>query len=149
MFPDNNWYGHRKILLEYLGLKDKKIFASLKHGWTSQVLNNIDSYRRYFYPILVWSRYQKKFFNKKKIYNVHAIGSPFLYLCKMLSTDYDQNKNNSYNKGVIVFPAHSSQNITHKTDHKLLIKEVKKNFSGPYTVCFYYFDLKKKRYSNL
>lgn len=144
MFPDNNWYGHRKILLEYVGEKDKKIFASLQHGWSSQVLDNVNSHKKYFYPILVWSKYQKKFFNKKSIFNVHAIGAPFLYLCKMLNTNYYKNKKNYLNRGVIVFPAHSSQNITHATNHKLLIEEVKKNFSGPYTVCFYYFDLKKK-----
>ena len=38
MFPDNNWYGHRYILLQYLKKKDKEIFASLQHGWISQYL---------------------------------------------------------------------------------------------------------------
>ena len=38
MFPDNNWYGHRKILLRYLKIKDQNIFVSLQHGWQSQFL---------------------------------------------------------------------------------------------------------------
>ena len=36
MFPDNDWYGHKKILIDYLNLKDHKIFGSLQHGWQSQ-----------------------------------------------------------------------------------------------------------------
>ena len=38
MFPDNNWYGHRKILLRYLKIKDQNIFASLQHRWQSRFL---------------------------------------------------------------------------------------------------------------
>ena len=41
MFPDNNWYGHRYILLKYLGIKDKEIFGSLQHGWISQYLKKL------------------------------------------------------------------------------------------------------------
>ena len=34
--------------------------------------------------------------------------------------------------------------LEHLTDHELLIKNVRKDFKGPYTVCFYYYDLNKK-----
>ncbi len=146
MLPDNSWYGHRKILFQYLGLKDRTIFASLQHGWCSQVLDKTANYKKsYFYKILVWSKFQSKFFLKKKIKNVYDIGSPFLYLCKLLETNQLKEKINSRKeKKILVFPAHSSQGFNHITDHKLLIKNVKKSFKGKYTVCFYYFDLNKK-----
>ena len=38
MFPDNNWYNTKHILLsKYTGLKDTKIFGSLQHGWISPI----------------------------------------------------------------------------------------------------------------
>ena len=34
MYPDNNWYSHRKILAEYCGIEDlKKLLGSIQHGW--------------------------------------------------------------------------------------------------------------------
>ena len=144
MLPDNSWYGHKKILFDYIGVKENKIYASLQHGWISQV-QDLAPKKKYLYPILVWSKFQKKKFNKKKNFNVYAIGSPFLYLCRLMQTKFKDTSNNDYvSKGTIVFPAHSSQGFEHTTDHELLIKLTEKNFKGPYTVCFYYYGLNSK-----
>jgi hypothetical protein len=140
MFPDNNWYGHRSVLFSYLGLKDREIFASLQHGWQSQFINPIQE-KKNIYPSLYWSQETVEYLKKKKIENVHAIGAPFLYLCKLQEIKKDKK---TFTKGTLVFPAHSSQDLKHITKHNLLISEVESNFNGPYTVCFYYYDLNEK-----
>jgi hypothetical protein len=143
MLPDNNWYGHRYILLKYLNIKDKNIFASLQHGWRSQYLKSPFPKKKTFYPALKWSKDSSKEKNLKNYY----IGSPFLYLCKLINDK--KKKGNFFNKsqGTLVFPAHSSQDLKQTTNYNLLIKNVKKSFKGPYTVCFYYYDLNKNNIS--
>ena len=89
MFPDNNWYGQRYILMQYLGVVDREIFASLQHGWISQFNNPNYKKKRLFYPLLFWSKHCVDFYNKKKNYKVYSIGAPFLYLCKI----FDKKKN--------------------------------------------------------
>ena len=32
MYPDNNWYSHRKVLADYCEVKDKPILGSIQHG---------------------------------------------------------------------------------------------------------------------
>ena len=142
MFPDNNWYGHRKILLNYLGTKDKKIFASLQHGWRSQFLE-APTYKNKKYPVLFWSKSNVRILDKKNN-NVYTIGSPFLYLCEILKIRNNKKKNTPPPKGTLIFPAHSSQDLKQETDHNLLIKKIEEKFDGPYTVCFYYYDLNLK-----
>ena len=46
--------------------------------------------------------------------------------------------------GTLVFPTHSSQDLKQETNHNLLIEDIEKKFQGPYTVCFYYYDLNQK-----
>ena len=52
--------------------------------------------------------------------------------------------NNNSSKGTLVFPTHSSQDLKQETNHNLLIKDVEEKFEGPYTICFYYYDLNIK-----
>ncbi len=138
MFPDNNWYGHKFILSKYLGIKEKQIFGSLQHGWISQFIYPFKEKNIRFYPLLFWTKNMEEFYKKKKILNVTSIGSPFLYLCKL----YENRKKNKKPNGTLIFASHSSQDLKQKTDHNLLINEVQKKFKGPYTICFYYYDLR-------
>ena len=142
MFPDNNWYGHRYILLKYMGLKDREIYASLQHGWISEYINT--NYKNRIYPVLCWSKVAENRMKVKNNLNVHAIGAPFLYLCKMFKERTNKKKKNENSMGTIVFPSHSSQDLDHITNHKKLIESVEKDFKGPFTVCFYYYDLNEK-----
>lgn len=142
MFPDNNWYGHRKILLRYLKIKDQNIFASLQHGWQSQFSK--PNYIKKKYPTLFWSKKNMNSLNKKNN-DKYSIGSPFLYLCEILKIRVGKKKISSANsKGTLVFPTHSSQDLKQETNHNLLIKDIEENFEGPYTVCLYYYDLVPK-----
>ena len=143
MFPDNNWYGHREILLRYLGIKDKKIFASIQHGWRSLFLST-PNYKNKKYPVLLWSNSYVKDSNKKNK-NVYTVGAPFLYLCEILKIRKNNKKiNTTIPKGTLIFPSHSSQDFKQETNHNLLIKNIEEKFKGPYTICFYYYDLNLK-----
>jgi hypothetical protein len=140
MFPDNNWYGHKKVLFDFCGLK--KLFpinVMLQHGWFSFYDKNTIKKNRYFKNILYicWSKKFKEFFSRKGI-NIVSIGSPFLYLCKI------REKIPKKNKGTILFPSHSAPEFEQYVDHEKIIKIVKKNYNPPFSVCLFYTDYKKK-----
>ena len=50
MFEDNNWYGHRFILLKYLGLKDRNIYAQIQHGWYGKIFEGFGKKKNIFSP---------------------------------------------------------------------------------------------------
>jgi hypothetical protein len=144
MFPDNNWYGHRSILLKYLGLKDRNVYAWIQHGWASQSFKKfLSGNKKKIVPLLFWSKNNQSYY--KNIGKSYSIGAPFLYLCEMLNVDTNLKK--SISKGTLVFPIHSSQDYPQNPDHELLIKKVENISPGPYTACFYYYDFTKKNIS--
>ena len=98
-----------------------------------------------FYPLIFWTKHMEEFYKNKKIINVTSIGSPFLYLCKL----FEYKNKFKKSEGTLVFTTHSSQDLRQITNHELLIKEVQEKFKGPYTVCFYYYDLKKNDVTNI
>jgi hypothetical protein len=141
MFQDNNWYGHRRILLDYCKIKqDYNSLSSIQHGWNNFTSRKSLGKRKLknFIPYLCWSNEVKKMMSSDKSINTHIIGSPFIYL-------HELKKNNFFNsKGTIVFPSHSTPEIDVILSHKKLIEIVEKQEKGPYTVCLYYTDYKKK-----
>ena len=74
------------------------------------------------------------FCKKNKIKNVVAIGSPFLYLHKMI-----KNVNLKF-KGTICFPAHSNPTDKRYFKHETFINYVMDNFPPPYTACLFFLD---------
>ena len=92
MYPDNSWYSHRQILLRYCNIfKDFPVFASIQHGHIPiksrhyRSHNIIMGKRKFtFAPALVWNKKQVNFSMSKGVKNIHAIGSPFLYLLKII-----------------------------------------------------------------
>ena len=147
MIADNNWYGHRKVLMEYIGLKDRSVFAWLQHGWQSQFLKKFSkNIKKKFYPLLFWTKSNQIFYNRR--IKGYTVGSPFLYLCKMLDK-YNDNLKISTPKGTLVFPPHSSQDFPQRVNHSSLIKKVVNSSPGPYTACFYFYDFNKKKYPKL
>ena len=136
MFPDNDWYGHRTILHKYLGQKDKKIFASLQHGWISQYIKIKHS--RSFYPRICWSKNNISESVNRNNKDIIAIGAPFLYLCKFMK------KKIKKDRGTLIFLPHSTQDTHANIDHKKFAMSITKKFKKPYTFCFYYYDYKKK-----
>ncbi len=138
MMLDNNWYGHRRILAEYCNIKDNPSFSSIQHGWSPYYnLGNFGKKKNNFFPYLCWSKKVELNCRKKGMSNIYAIGSPFLYLCKILNKNIEKIKS----EGTILFPPHSTPILSdNTTDHLKLIKKVESECSPPYTVCFYYSD---------
>jgi hypothetical protein len=142
MFIDNNWWGHKYVLSRYCNVKEKTIFGSLQHGvysleeekiWDLNVKRNYD-----FIPFFCNSNFYYKKCQKKGIKNIFLIGSPFLYLDKIMPKIKKGN-------GTIVFPTHSSfkteesffgykySRKKNTFDHEGFIKNVEKYNSPPYT----------------
>ena len=148
MYLDNNWYGHRYILSKYCKCKDKPAFATIQHGWISKQEGEKFSTKRkiIFAPYLSWNKNIFKTFKKDKIQKTIPIGAPFLYLDKIIKY---RKKNKA--KGTVLFPSHSIKKMpTHKKFDQNILKEdvvnhIEKNYKGPYTVCLFYTDYKKKK----
>lgn len=155
MFEDNNWYGHRYILLKYLGIKDKSIYAQIQHGWYGKVFFGFGKKRIFLPPTLVWSRKYKR---KNSYKNTIQIGSPFLYLHKMMKY-----KKFLKSYGTCLFPSHghssgdfkiykkkkiSVNKIKMKFNYNFLIDRIQSRFEPPYTVCFHESDFSDKKKMN-
>ena len=157
MYIDNKWYGHSFILSKYLNIKEKIIFGSLQHGW----LLSDDSIYKIFYkkkimkagsrsfnfaPWLCWSKEMNALCRRNNIKNTHAIGSPFLYLCKI------KKKKIIKTNGTLVFLPRSTNESFVQVDYKKIVKILNKNkFPKPYTYCtgksdLDYINSKKKNY---
>ena len=152
MYEDNNWYGHRYILLKYLNISDKNIYAQIQHGWYGQNFQGFGKKKIFQPPTLVWSR---KYVKKNSYKNTIQIGSPFLYLDKILEL-----KKFIRPKGTCLFPSHGhSQSdlkiyklknmkvkiVNLEIDYKNLIKKIEKKFQPPFTVCFHESDILDKK----
>lgn len=134
MFSDNDWYGHKKILLKYCNIKkDLPLYGILQHGYmVSYKLQIRFKANKYFprAPYFAWNNFLAR---NKKINSI-PIGSPFIYL-------HHLNKKKKFNpKGTLLFPSHSNPEFPQPVDHLSLIKFIKKNFVGPYKVSLFYVD---------
>jgi hypothetical protein len=159
MYLDNNWYSHRKILSIYCNTKEKPCFASIQHGWYPFM----GDHKKPFIskaPYLCWNKRTYKDIRENNIDNVRIIGSPFIYLLKIL-----KKKNKFINtKGTIFFAAHTvpktdkpikvpnkfkdqisdiDVEISKEVDHELIIRKIEKISPAPYTACFSHTDYKK------
>ena len=134
MYPDNNWYSHRKVLAEYCGLSDRNLLGSIQHGWVNPL--NFKSFliKRKF-NLFCWTDTLSKYCINHGYGKIIPIGAPFLYLYKS-----EINKINFKGKGTIVFPSHSNLEDYQKVNHKGLIDIIEKKFEGPYKVHLYYTD---------
>ena len=137
MFVDNNWYGQRYILSKYCNIKDTNAFAAIQHGMLTRSQEELLGARRFsFIPYLCWNQRVFEKLKFKGLKNVQIIGSPFIYLDKILNK-----KNNLEQNGTIVFPSKSTYEKKREVNYKLLINESEKMFPGPYTVSIYHADL--------
>jgi hypothetical protein len=139
MYVDNNWYGHRTILFKYANVKKKIFFGGIQHGIFNDGIIKLFNKKKFpFIQYLCWNEKISNYLKKKKNFkSIIPIGSPFIYLTKMLK--YKSTKK----KGTLVFPAKSTlEDNPVKPYYEKLIAEVEKKFKGPYCVCIYYADLK-------
>lgn len=140
MYIDNDWYGNKSILLKYCNIKkNKKIFASIQHGYVIPDSRSPNLGRRTIEnsPWLVWNENISNFCLRNKIKNVIPIGAPILYLLK--------NKKKIRKKkieGTLVFPLLSHPEQKNITDYEKMYKYVKKKFEGPITFSVSFSDYK-------
>lgn len=137
MYPDNNWYGHREILLKYVNKKDKVLFCNIQHGYLPLKINNYNKIygNRKFTsaPCLVWNHLKQNQSREYGIKNIHAIGASFLYLQKI------KKKKKIKSKGTIVFPQKKNSELP--SDNKYienLLNLVESKYPGPYSICLGY-----------
>jgi len=140
MYPDNNWYSHRKILADYCDVRDRHLLGSIQHGWVHAL--NYESFliKRKF-NFFCWSDSLSNFCMNKGYKKIIPIGAPFLYLCKMHKEKIKDN-----GCGTIVFPSHSNLEDYQSVNHKSLIEIVESKYEGPYKVHFYYTDFIEKNF---
>ncbi len=147
MFIDNNWYGNKYIFSRYCKISEKKIFGSLQHGlfmvyhFKKSNKNKKKIGERSFktIPWFVWNNFIEDASVKDKSNNVVSIGSPFLYLDKILSKNVFP-----INKEVLVIPPKSAQEIDHNIDYQRIIDFLmKKKFKKPYKILVGQSDLEK------
>ena len=140
MYQDNNWYAHRKVFLDYCNIDyDYSALAAIQHGWMNVGQRGHLGKRSFasLIPYLCWSKNVEQSV-KKYTTNIYTVGAPFIYL-------HEIKKKKKYNpKGTLVFPTHNTPEINTEFKHEKLIDIVEKEEEGPYTVCLYYTDYKKK-----
>ena len=134
MFADNDWYGHKKVLLKYCNIKrNLPIYGTLQHGYNVDYKSN-KRFKASKYLKNAWYYSWNNFLAKNKKIKAVPIGSPFIYLDIL-------NKDKNYKqKGTLVFPSHSNPEYPQTVDHIRLIKFTKKNFIKPHKVSLYYTD---------
>ena len=143
MHLDNDWYGHRRVLSEYCGVRNKPVFATILHGWIWNVDPNRGHRRITAAPYLLWNYRHLIQARRHGIANVDAIGAPFAYLCR-LRQDIALSP-----AGTVFFPQHYTDHVHFETHHHDLIHSVEKRFPGPYTVSIFYSEPKFQKIANI
>ena len=141
MIPDNNWYGHRRILAEYCGLRggDRPAFAGIMHGWQLALMPGQGNRRLTVAPHLVWNRRHLQQAREAGVENVHAVGGPFTYLCALLDSRVSGPP--AGGTGTLVFPFHGSPLKRVFQDREGLIRGVEEREEAPFTVSIFSSDL--------
>ena len=115
-FREQFRFGHREILLDYLGLSyDNLIIGFLQHGfhggplapWQTQPKSLTD-----FYPVFVWNSATESEARRLGYFHVSAIGAPWLYLLKQtgvtLLNHGDEISESKFKRDFLVVPNHGS-----------------------------------------
>ncbi|MDA7637784.1 hypothetical protein N8691_03855 [Candidatus Pelagibacter sp.] len=147
MKSDNNWYGHRNIFAEYIGIKNIPCFSTIQHGYLNKITLQklIKSPKIKFIPYLSWNLEVKNKFKGLGFNNVYIVGAPFVYLSKILKL-----KKKKKNKKVLFFPPHNTIDTElHNLKNNDLYEKLSKTYEKKnITVCLYYSDFKKKKIVN-
>lgn len=154
LHPPNDWYGHAKILKQFLSLPQNYQFKFiLEHGiyLTEQVA---DADLETDLPtIITYCDYRAKILKKYR-QNVFSIG-PFIHYANSFLSDSDVKKEKArLGKSILVFPSHSTAEINFDFNRKWFLKQVQKISKKFDTIriCLYWVDVLRdgyKFYQNL
>lgn len=112
----NLLYGHRQLLLAYLGRPDRPVHSFVQHGWTLQpdgASGSLASSRRLAGATrLYWSVRQAEEAATDGAANAFAVGAPFLYLLAALELTPQHERPltsaATESQSVLVYPPHSA-----------------------------------------
>ncbi|MDI1288497.1 MAG: hypothetical protein PSX37_00925 [bacterium] len=137
MIPENDWYGHKTALSDYLGESRQDAFLGLMaHGWAPDLAEGVGRRRMTFAPFFVWNARLLSQAKTEGVRNVHCIGSPFCYLVK----DRIPRSVSAGGEGTIIFPAHSTDGPPIEYETERFIRQLKDEMPAPFTVSIYYMD---------
>jgi hypothetical protein len=111
IFADQFLYGHREILCAYAEFSDETMFtATTEHGWDLKSAPTVRKLPFGSYPHLSWCQQRIDRTNTSDR-NIIPLGSPFIYLVKMLQKEIDrfQESHKLQEDSNIFFPAHGSE----------------------------------------
>lgn len=140
-FREQFRFGHREILLDYIGKSyDNVILGFLQHGakpssnpgeWTiRRTPNSLTSY----FPSYVWSSNSEEQALKNGYSHVHAIGAPWLYLLK--SNDYFKPftqspiASNMIENDLLIVPNHGSGHYRYFETYEYSVQRLRESISN-------------------
>jgi hypothetical protein len=135
VFPENDFYGHKRVLSDYCLLeRQKPIFGQVIHGWE---YNYHFSNRKFRYiPIFLWNSRHLKSLKEESSTSGKVIGAPFTYLVRSLWPDglYQTGS------GTLVFWTHSVSVPLSFLEIRNFIKNIEETQSPPFTVSLFFED---------
>lgn len=140
MKPDNDWYGHKRVLSDYCGYENKKsVFGYIPHGWEPAWTAEHGRRRIKQAPLFVWNQRLQEQAQSFGLANVICIGAPYIYAVHMLLGE-----ERPTGLGTIAFPSHSAEGTQIGGEMDSFIREVESKCPPPYTVSVFYQDLQKE-----
>jgi hypothetical protein len=140
VFFTDDFYGHRRILADHLGLaRPRPILAHLQHGWNSREgfgRRSLEGRERPTrLPALVWSSFNARAARDLGLPNVTAIGAPFAYLDQQMGSRWSGHAGT----GTIVYPLHAGAGVqVDRSGEQRFVDELREREAGPVTVCLYW-----------
>lgn len=129
-FSDQFAYGHREILLRYMGLPTTTLLQGvLQHGVSTELdlLRNSRMPRvglRRRSPFWVYSKSGEKYLRERGVSNVQAVGAPWAYLCGMNEVRPQKLSSALYEK-YLIFPTHHSLSVHIPTNPSQIRRKIR------------------------
>lgn len=140
MHPDNDFYGHRSVLLEYAGLvAGERVFAHIQHGWHHGTGISVGPRLVPWLPKLLWSSRNERECARLGIEHGRAIGAPFVYAAT------SEQSGTASPAGTIFYPFHGWARATAVGSHDDLVDEIAEREPGPVTICLYHLEAGNER----
>lgn len=135
MHPDNDFYGHRSILLRAAGLDPattRAIRAHVQHGWAIGTGLSASARLVGWLPRLVWSEHNLAAARREGLRRVDAIGAPFGYLAR------DEPDPREPTRSAIAYPHHGWRRESVAGDHAELAAAILERDGVDTTICLYW-----------
>ena len=141
LYGSANYYGIGDIVKKYAKFPVFLPFpVAIQHGWSNFANKHdacFDASENWYWSNRIEQQYQQKFAGL----NTRAVGSPFLYLLKLMGYREDSKQR----RGSIVFPSHSANFVSMECDfeHYADLLDRLPDEYKPITVCVYHLDVDK------